>query len=459
MSNFKSTDPVGPVESVGTLRWSALALLVALAAAVTAQGAFYPSDQRLIATPLAISVVLTVLKYRSLVVPWSLLATGGALSLWALLLGDKFGDGAGIAYMVAAFVAVVMVVASTARQERVALLGAVTALGVLLSLSGIVGVAFHMYELAIPGQGLWRASTTLTYANASGSLLGPIALVTLGRSNSEMGRSRVLWMSALVILFAGLGATLSRGGILAFGCGFLIILWRCDWRVIFSIMAPVLLGTAVALVGLGPSFPENADARPTLAIGALIVGLLLTLLVGRWSNSRIFAALGISVLIAALSLANGLGGETLSSLSDTRLSLESSDRTETWNAALETIGNSPWTGEGPGNGRLRYYQESGNYVEARFVHNEYLQIGVELGIVGMLLLAAIFMAIIRGVITRGVKIHGVNSPGVGYGVLAALLALAIGSGLDFLWHIPAIPLVGAVLIGASWQEKYERTKN
>ncbi len=459
MPIFKSTEPVGPVESVGTLRWPALALLVALAAAVTAQGAFYPSDQRLIAMPLAVSVVLTVLKYRSLVIPWSLLATGGALSLWALLLGDKLGDGAGIVYMIAAFVAVVMVVASTARQERVALLGAVTALGVFVSLSGIVGVAFHIYELAIPGQGLWRASTTLTYANASGSLLGPIALVTLGRSTSETGRSRVLWMSALVILFVGLGATLSRGGILAFGCSFLILLWRCHWRVIFSIMAPVVLGTAVALVGLGPSFSEGSEARPGWAIAGLVVGLLVAVVVGRWSNSRIFAALGISVLIAALSLANGLGGETLSRLSGTRLSFESSDRTETWNAALETIRNSPWTGEGPGNGRLRYYQESGNYVEARFVHNEYLQIGVELGIVGMLLLAAIFMTVIGGVMFGGAKVSGANSSDVWYGVLAALLALAIGSGLDFLWHIPAIPLVGAVLIGASWQEKSRRIKN
>jgi hypothetical protein len=32
-------------------------------------------------------------------------------------------------------------------------------------------------------------------------------------------------------------------------------------------------------------------------------------------------------------------------------------------------------------------------------------------------------------------------------VAAGLVALAVHSGLDFLWHVPAIPLLSALLIG------------
>lgn len=43
------------------------------------------------------------------------------------------------------------------------------------------------------------------------------------------------------------------------------------------------------------------------------------------------------------------------------------------------------------------------------------------------------------------------SPGLWAGATAGLVALAVHSALDFLWHIPAIPLAGAVLVGLTIQ--------
>ncbi len=434
------------------LRGPALALLVALAAAVTAQGAFYPADQRLIALPLIVAVAMTVLKLHSLVIPWSLLMTGGALAAWALLAGDKVGDGAGIAYLVGAVVAVVVIVASMGFDERVSLLGAVVALGVAVAFSGWWGVTFHVTQLALPGQGLWRASTTLTYANAAAGLVCPMALLALSRTTAMVGRGRVVWMLGLVVLLVGLGATLSRAGIIAFGCGGLVVLWRCGWKAIFSVMVPAAMGAAVALVSLGPSFPETSVARPVLAVAGLLVGLAVTLGVASWSPARLSAAWCVAVLVLGVAMAGGVGGETLDRLTDARLSFASTDRTEMLGAAMESLREDPWTGAGPGNGRLRYYQGNGKFVEARFVHNEYLQVAVELGMVGVFLLFLMLLAVVGGV-KKGSGLLPLN---IASGVGAALLALGVQSGFDFLWHIPAIPLVAAVLVGVSWPLDHQR---
>lgn len=430
----------------GALRLPALAVLVALAAAVTAQGAFYPSNQRLIALPLAIALLGAVLRFHSLVIPWSLLVTGGSLVAWALLLGDKLGDGAGIAYLVVAVVSVVMVVASMDHDERASLVGAVVVLGVIVALSGWWGVVFHITELALPGQGLWRASTTLTYSNAAAGLVGPIALITLSQTAAKIGRARMVSILGLVVLLVGLGATMSRAGIMAFSCGALFVLWRCGWRSVFSVMVPASIGAALALASLVPSFPETSPTRPMLPIAGLLLGIASTLFVAKWPISRLVAVVVAGMLLVAVALVGGLGGETPRQLIDSRLSLVSVDRGEMLSAAIKSIRENFWTGAGPSHGRLQYYQGNGKFVEARFVHNEYLQAGVELGLVGLLLLLSLLAAIFWGVR----KEFGLLPLNLGTGVGAALIALGIQSGFDFLWHIPAIPLVAAVLIGVSW---------
>ncbi|MBI1843191.1 MAG: hypothetical protein HYR89_01040 [Actinobacteria bacterium] len=440
-------DPAGHrAGSSGVLRAPALALLVALAAAVTAQGAFYPADQRLIALPLLVSVVLTVAKIRATVMPWSLLVSGGLLAAWALLLGEDTGDGAGIALLVAGVVAVVMVVASMGQAERVALTGAVVALGVAVACSGWWGVAFHSTELALPGQGLWRASTTLTYANAAAGLLGPLALFALARLTTMVSRERQVWLLALVVVVVGLGATLSRAGLIAWGCGVVVILRRQGFQPVFSAMVPVLLGAGVALIGLGPSFAEGGVARPIPAAMGLVAGMAATLTVASWSPGRLAAVVVAAGLFAGVAVVGGMGGDTLGRLGDTRLSFSSTDRSEMFHAGIDSISKDPWTGAGPGQGRLRYHQGNGKFVEARFVHNEYLQIGVELGVVGVVLLLAMI-----GTLAWGAKKGSRLLPGnIACGVGAALVALGVQAGFDFLWHIPAIPLVGAVFAGVAW---------
>ncbi|MGB8381478.1 MAG: hypothetical protein WCG47_09540, partial [Dermatophilaceae bacterium] len=72
----------------------------------------------------------------------------------------------------------------------------------------------------------------------------------------------------------------------------------------------------------------------------------------------------------------------------------------------------------------------------------------ELGAIGGLLLAALLVMILR-------RLYRARTPNaaVQAGALAALAALGVHAGFDFIWHIPAIPLVAAALAGAGSQQR------
>jgi O-antigen ligase len=99
---------------------------------------------------------------------------------------------------------------------------------------------------------------------------------------------------------------------------------------------------------------------------------------------------------------------------------------------------------GPGRIALVWTTADGRTVISRYAHNEYLQVLVQLGVIGFLLLLVLLAAITRTVWQGRAA---APSPQLWAGVAAGLVALAVHSGLDFLWHIPAIPLLGALLIG------------
>lgn len=431
------------------LRGAALALLVALAAAVTAQGAFYQSDQRLIAAPLLVAVAATLIRARSLVVPWWMLVTGGALAAWALHLGEPIERGAGIAAMVAGVIGVVLVVASTSHPERVALTGAVVVLVVAVALSGWWGVAIHSTQLALPGQGLWRASTTLTYANAAAGLIGPVGLFALARSTVMRGLDRDRWMVGTLLLVVGLLATLSRAGFIAFACGLIVVVVRIGMVDVIKSLIPVLLGSLVALGALGPSLTEEGNPQPAIALMGLLGAIVVVVVLSRQSPRHLGAIASLASLVTVVVLAVGGGGNVFSRISEARLSMTSTDRSEMFSAGIDSMREDWWTGVGPGKGRLHYYQKNGHFVEARFVHNEYLQVGVELGVIGMILLVGLLASIAVGV-RKGSRSL---APNLSSGTTAALVALGIQGGFDFLWHIPAIPLVGAVFVGLAWSNR------
>ena len=81
---------------------------------------------------------------------------------------------------------------------------------------GLIGVN----PLWAYGDGLRRASTSLTYPNAAAGLLGPLSLYVIARAGSTRSAGAHV---AVCVLVVGTVATLSRGGILAFAVGFAVL--------------------------------------------------------------------------------------------------------------------------------------------------------------------------------------------------------------------------------------------
>ncbi|MFD1052488.1 hypothetical protein ACFQ1S_46320, partial [Kibdelosporangium lantanae] len=105
--------------------------------------------------------------------------------------------------------------------ERAVLASTVVGVGVLVAVSGWIAVVWRIPSWTTVADGLVRAASTLTYPNASAALLASLSVLSISQ---QMTRPRSLaQLSATYALLVGLGATLSRAGVLAFVVGLVVL--------------------------------------------------------------------------------------------------------------------------------------------------------------------------------------------------------------------------------------------
>jgi hypothetical protein len=240
---------------VDSLPLHALLLIVALVVAVAAQGAYYDAGQRTVAIVLVLAL-FAALRVR----PWSMddallppVGAGAALAAWAAVSATVVGDitaALPVIALLAGVVVVLVAVRRLTRGQRDALAAAVVAVGGLAAAAGWVGVAWRVTPWALEDQGLWRAATTLTYANAAAGLLVPLALLAVARLIVRPGVPTIV---AACLLLVGVGATLSRGGVLALAVGAAVL--------------AILLGPGRTLWAVGPPTLGPAGAGRSRAGG------------------------------------------------------------------------------------------------------------------------------------------------------------------------------------------------
>ncbi len=108
---------------------------------------------------------------------------------------------------------------------------------------------------------------------------------------------------------------------------------------------------------------------------------------------------------------------------------------------------------GTGLGTFEYvyprYQPAQEQRYLKELHNDWLQLMVETGIVGFLIVFVGFLAIMKRFITVWWKRHDTFAVGIGIGCIGAIFASAIHSLFDFSLHIPAnlLTLTAVVAIG------------
>jgi len=435
-----------------------LILVAALAAATLGQGAYYTSGQHVVAVMLVLSTI-AALRAR----PW----TGrdavfgpvvgcAALGSWAVVsaaLAGRVVSARATVAMLLGVAAVLVICRRSTPAQRDALAGALVAIGVLAAATGWIGVAWRHTPWALPDQGLWRAATTFSYANAAAGLLVPLTLLALAQRVARP-RSRPLVLGGCLLL-VGVGATLSRGGAVALAVGVGVLAWLLGPVRLIHAVGPCLLGAAIALFGLAPSMPASRPPQTTLAVGALLVGLLVAVGMTILGGRAITVVVLVIAVVAAVLLPRVLAG-TSSAILASRASVASSDRVQAARAALRLVERRPWTGAGPGRAALYWVGADGRTLTVQYVHNEYLQMLAELGTIGLALLLVLLVVLAR-MVWRGRDLVG--TPATWAGVVAGLSALAVHSGLDFLWHVPAIPLTGAVLAGLTTPPLQERRQS
>ncbi|HJQ01004.1 MAG TPA: O-antigen ligase family protein [Jatrophihabitans sp.] len=431
-------------------RWGAPLLLGAVSIAVLAQGAFYRPAQWYVAALLVSALLVIPGRIRLSRADRPIILAAAALAGWALIdatARQRPGEAIGYLVLLAGMAAVLIGCARLDAQARDLLLTGLLGCGVLVALLGWLGVAFHLARLSWQGQRLWRASSTLTYPNATAVILAMLVLVALALL-AVTPHSLGLLLASTVLLTGEL-ATLSRAGYLGVAVGVLVLVAVRGPRAVVRVGAAPVLGAAVAAAGLLPA-TTSPSAHPAVAVAGLLAGLVVGALPALRpirGGSRLLTGLGLA-LLAGVSLAVGLTRlhTAIRAVSTARLTVEDSERAASYRAALRLFDQHPLWGVGPDLRTLTWTSNRGTSTY-RYAHNEYLQVLAELGIVGGLLLAVLLVLTFRRLYQAQLSGTAISA-----GALAAAAALTVHAGFDFVWHIPAIPLLAAALVGLALPE-------
>jgi hypothetical protein len=342
-------------------------------------------------------------------------------------------------------VAVVSVCRRLSIEDRNLLQHGVTAVGLLVAMTGWLGVAGRIRGWAWLGDGIWRASSTVSYPNATAVVLVVVAVSVLGRL-TEAPR-QIPSLLAATGLLAGAGATMSRAGVLGLAVGVIVLaVLRGARRTVRAATGPAA-GALFAVACLLPSMPASGPTRPVLAAVGLLGGLALAAVVGRLPG-RPAAVLLCMLAVAGLGLllAGGRGsGGALATVSHARANLASPDRGGAVHAAIGVIHAHPVTGAGAGHADLRWEGPDGVLHFYVYAHNEYVQTTAELGLVGAMLLAVLLAALAR-LLWSARAATGRSAAWAG--AVGATAAFAVHSGFDFIWHLPAVVLTVLLISGA-----------
>lgn len=367
-----------------------------------------------------------------------------ASSLLSLGLAEDRSNATSTFVLIALIAAGLLAGAVSPGQHVNTVLIALTTIAVFIAATAIWGVATHSTPWGRITAGVWRGSSSLTYANAAAAVLGPVTLLATVRAAHTNNR----WFAVAGVFTAvGFASTQSRGGALAFVIVALGLVVHLGVRRTATTGLPMLLGVGIGLPAVLLRSSVDAQPAPLLVVALLLLGLAATALTwplrDRLPSPHLLlaGATAMSVALIAITPLRSAFGARLSLRSSTRFAGQDAqvllgDRSNTWRVAFERFGESPIVGHGPGEVDLRWMQE-GRSFSAIFVHNEYLELMVTHGAVGP---AALVLSIV--VLARALRFDASTAP-----FAFALAAFMIHSAFDFLWHIPMLPVFFAAVLG------------
>ncbi|MFL6162009.1 MAG: O-antigen ligase family protein [Jatrophihabitantaceae bacterium] len=447
-----------PTARAADIRQQLLAavLLTGLAGAGYAQGAFYPRGQAFLAVLLLVAGALALTIRPIGRVPLSRALPVAALAGWPVLSGLPHGQpGAGLrlSLLVLAVAYTIGCARRLTGSSARLLLDGLLALGGVLALLGWYGVLRHHPPLAIEGQGLYRAASTLSYPNAAGVLLAMLAVLGLALAIGQpAGRRFGLPGAVLTVLLIGLAATMSRGALLALAAGLLVLLIGLGARRVLGGLAYPLVGAALGTAAVLPAAPAGSTPQVAPALAGLLLGVAVGSLRptvsstdrpdGRWLLLPYAGLAGGCLAVALLHPFAGIGRA--------RLTVDSPDRWAVWRAAWQVFRAHPLTGAGPRLSTLSWHPAAGGSQIFGYAHNEYLQVLAQFGLLGLGLLVAGLLSLAALLRRHWPPAQlGIPNRAVPAAAAAMITVLLVSSALDFTGHFPALVLTAAAVAGCA----------
>jgi len=326
-----------------------------------------------------------------------------------------------------------------------------------------------------------RLAQPVGYWNSLGLLAAVGAVVAVGLLAGT--RSRALGAAAaasLVPLGLALYFTFSRGGTIALAVGAVVALALDPRRLRFA-LAGAVGGAAPALAVLeasslsaltenGATVAQSASAGSTLmkvallcalvaaAAGAVLVEADRRVDVSRNTRLAFAALLVVAVLAAAAAVSTKYGSPTsigrrawhsftakpptqTGDLNNRLLTLSNNGRLALWRVAWNDFAAHAAGGSGAGTYYAQWMQNRRDATQVRNAHNLYVETLAELGLPGLLLLAAGLLAPLAAVV-RARKLPLVAA------AAGAYVAFLLHAAFDWDWQLPGVTLA-PLLLGAA----------
>ena len=299
-----------------------------------------------------------------------------------------------------------------------------------------------------------RLAQPLTYWNATGAFAA-LGLVLAAGIAGNPGRATALRAAAAgtaPVTGLTLYLTFSRGALGAAAAGFAILLalapTAAQLRAASLIAAAAAIPSIATLVLPAVTHEKSGDRQGAGMLALLAGTAALAVLFQRLAPDRapclprlrLLAAGAIAVALAVTTIAvtqvERRSGADTPAASPTRLASVQSNRYAYWKVALRTFADHPLDGIGSGGFQAAWLKDRPFREPVRDAHSLYLETPAELGLVGLVLLAALVGAV-------GVGAARARLPAA----TAALSVWALHAAVDWDWEMPALTLVAIALAG------------
>jgi O-antigen ligase len=412
---------------------------------------------------------------------------------WSISSGRSFQDLA----LVTCYLGIIVLAVAIHRERGEALRHTTAAIATAIVIVAALALASRLWPHLFPasqqtaqflGGARQRLSWPLNYWNALAALMAVGVPLLLAQATS----ARTLLMQSLATAAIPLVAlcdalTLSRGGVIEGVVAVIVFIALAPDRIPkLATAAVAAAGSAIVVYGglhrhaiqQGLSNAAERHQATSLVVAVVVtcigvaviqagVGLLnrhATLprfLAVSPARARLLTLGGI-VLIVVVAIVAGAPhrldhawtdfknpNTAISATSTSRFGSSSGEgRYQYWVAGVDSAKSHVLIGSGPGTFQLDWLPRApiASYVEN--AHSLYVETYTELGLVGLVLLVAFFVAALVAVV-RVVVRSSYEERTRAAAIAAALVAFLIGAAFDWLWQMPVLPVAVLLLLGAA----------